>query len=250
MAGHSKWHNIKLRKQAVDQQKAKIFAKASREIIVAARSGGGDPAMNPRLRLALEKAREAGMPNDNIQRAIKRGTGEIEGGDIEELVYEGYGPGGVALLIESQTDNRNRARSDIRAVLNKYGGNMGEPGCVAWLFQRKGIIVVDPQDLSEDDLMLLAADAGAEDITPQDGTFEITTTYEDLDKVRVELQQNGVHLLSVEPAMIPSTTVPLDDERARQMMKMMQALEELDDVQRVNANFDIPDSILLEEQAA
>lgn len=249
MAGHSKWHNIKLRKQAVDAQKAKIFAKVSREIIVAARAGGGDPTTNPRLRLALDKAREAGMPNDNVQRAIKRGTGEIEGGNIEELVYEGYGPGGVALLIEAQTDNRNRARSDIRAALNKYGGNMGEPGCVSWIFQRKGIIVVDPQGMSEDDLMLLAADAGAEDITPQDGAYEITTTYEDLEKVRARLQESGVRLLSCEPAMIPSTTVPLDGDRARQMMKLMQALEELDDVQRVSANFDIPDSIL-EEQAA
>jgi YebC/PmpR family DNA-binding regulatory protein len=249
MAGHSKWHNIKLRKQAVDAQKAKIFAKVSREIIVASRQGGGDPTTNPRLRLALDKAREAGMPNDNVQRAIKRGTGELEGGNIEELVYEGYGPGGVALLIESQTDNRNRARSDIRALLNKYGGNMGEPGCVAWLFQRKGMIVVDAKGVDEDELMLLAADAGAEDITPQEETFEVTTTYENLESVRAQLEANGVALLRVEAVMIPSTMVPLDDEGARQMMKLMQALEELDDVQRVNANFDIPDRIL-EEQAA
>jgi len=244
MSGHSKWHNIRLRKGAQDAGRAKIFAKVTREIIVAVKQGGGDPNANPRLRTAIDKARDVSMPNDNIQRAIRRGTGEEAGANYEEIVYEGYGPGGVALYIQTATDNRNRTVADLRHVLGRHGGSLGESGSVAWLFERKGLVVVDRNGLDEDKLMELALEAGAEDLSPQNGTYEVVTAFEALDRMRIALEQHGIKPLSAQPQMIPKTTVSLEGEQARKMVKLMNGLEDLEDVQNVSANFDIPEELL------
>lgn len=244
MSGHSKWHNIRLRKGAQDAGRAKIFAKVTREIIVAVKTGGGDANANPRLRTAIDKARDVSMPNDNIQRAIRRGAGEEGASNYEEVVYEGYGPGGVALYIQAATDNRNRTVADLRHVLGRYGGSLGESGCVAWLFERKGLVVVDRNLLDEDQLMELALEAGADDLSPQNGTYEVVTAFETLDKVKLALEQRGIMPLSAQPQMIPKTTVALEGEQARKMIKLMNALEDLDDVQQVSANFDIPEELI------
>jgi len=241
MSGHSKWANIKRRKAAVDAQKGRIFTKLTREIIVAARQGGGNPESNMRLKTAIEKARAANLPMENIQRAIARGTGELEGVTYEELVYEGFGPGGVAVIVDAMTDNRNRTTSDVRHIFQKHGGNLGETGSVAWMFDRKGVITVnaDAVKVGEDGMLLLAADAGAEDVTLEDGVFEITTAAGDLEKVRAALEQQGIPVESAEVTRVPKTTVSLSGEIAEKVLRLADALEEHDDVQDVFINADI-----------
>lgn len=241
MSGHSKWANIKHRKAKGDALKGNLFSKMSKEIIVAARQGGGNPDANTRLRIAIQKARDANVPWENIQRAIKRGTGELEGAVYEEITYEGYGPGGVAVMVDVMTDNRNRTASDIRYIFSKNGGNLGETGSVAWLFKKKGYITVDKApNLSEDDLLMAALDGGAEDMSSDDkDVFEITTAPEDLYKVKEHLEKLGIKTSSAEVTMIPQTTVKLSGHQAEQMMRLYEALEEHDDVQKVYANFDI-----------
>lgn len=246
MAGHSKWANIKHRKARMDAQKGKIFTKVAREIIVAAKDGGGDPESNFALRLAVQKAREANMPNDNIMRAIKRGTGELGGSSFESFTYEGYGPGGVALMLDINTDNRNRAAADIRYLLSKHGGSLGESGCVSWMFKRKGYISVEmSKGLDEDELILLALEAGAEDIQEDGDSLEITTAPEDMEKVKEALEGSGISVSLAEVSMFPETEVAIQDkEVAGKLIKLVDALEDHEDVQNVHANFNIPDELL------
>ncbi len=246
MAGHSKWANIKHRKARMDAQKGKIFTKLAREIIVAAKDGGGDPESNFALRLAVQKAREANMPNDNIMRAIKRGTGELGGSSFESFTYEGYGPGGVAVMLDINTDNRNRAAADIRYLLSKHGGSLGESGCVSWMFKRKGYISVEmTKGLDEDELILLALEAGAEDIQEDGKSLEITTAPEDMEKVKEALEGSGISVALAEVSMFPETEVAIQDkEVAGKLIKLVDALEDHEDVQNVHANFNIPDELL------
>jgi len=244
MSGHSKWHNIKLRKQAQDKAKSKIYGKLSREMITAAREGGGDPDANARLRAAVEKARQAGMPQDNVRRAIQRGTGEIEGAVYEQATYEGYGPGGVAILVEVLTDNRNRVVGELRSVFSRNGGNLGASNSVAWLFERKGIILVPRAAASEDQVLETALEAGADDMTTDDTSYEIRTQPHDLERVKQSLDSTGIAYDSAEVTMVPQTRVTLGEREAQQVLRLMDALEELDDVQQVYANFDIPDQIM------
>lgn len=246
MSGHSKWANIKHRKAKQDVQKAKIFTKIGRELIVAAKSGGGDPEANPRLKVVIQKAREANMPNDNIQRVIQKATGELAGVNYEELVYEGYGPGGVAVLLNIMTDNRNRTAGDVRHLFSKYGGNLGEAGCVSWMFEKKGLLTVDKSELTKDpdEIMILALDAGAEDMKDEDDMIEITTAPEDFEQVKATLTEAGLKLSMAEITMIPQTTVAIAGDDAVKMLKLMDLLEEHDDVQDVYANFDIDDDML------
>ena len=245
MAGHSKWAGIKHKKAIVDARRGKLFTKLARAITVAAKEGGGDVEGNPALALAVQKAKDASMPKDNIERAIAKGTGEGADADaLETVVYEGYGPGGVAIMIEALTDNRNRTGSDVRHAFSKQGGNLGEPGSVAYLFDKKGVVVVDGERYSEDDLMV-AIDAGAEDIGTDDDVFEITCEPADLSAVRSALEEAGIEVESGEQTMLPKTTVRIDEEAsARKLLRLMDALEENDDVQEVYANFDIPEGIL------
>ncbi|KUK13399.1 MAG: YebC/PmpR family DNA-binding transcriptional regulator [Synergistetes bacterium] len=243
MAGHSKWANIRHRKAQVDAQKGKVFAKVIRAIITAAREGGGDPEKNPRLRLAIQWAREVNMPSENIKRAIQRGTGELPGATYEEVNYEGYGPGGVAVLVEAVTDNRNRTTAEIRHIFSKYGGNLGEVGCVSWVFERKGVLTFE--GVSEDEVMEIALDAGAEDVRVQeDGTIEVLTDPKDFITVREAFENSNVKPVRAEVTMIPKTTTRLEGDDAIRMLKLMEALEDHDDVQHVYANFDIPDEIM------
>lgn len=244
MSGHSKWHNIKLRKQAQDKVKSKIYGKLSREIMAAAREGGGDPTVNARLRTAVDKARQGGMPQDNIKRAIQRGSGEIESASYEQVVYEGYGPGGVAILTEVLTDNRNRVVGELRSSFGRNGGNLGETNSVAWLFQRKGIILVSRTAAPEDRVLETALEGGAEDMLTDDTSYEIRTEPGDLEAVRKALEAAGVPFESAEVTMVPQTRVMLGEKEAQQVLRLMDALEELDDVQQVYANFDIPDQIM------
>lgn len=244
MSGHSKWHNIKLRKQAQDKAKSKIYGKLSREIMAAAREGGGDPSVNARLRTAVEKARQGGMPQDNIKRAIQRGTGEVAGAAYEQAVYEGYGPGGVAILTEVLTDNRNRMVGELRSIFGRNGGNLGETNSVAWLFQRKGIILVPRTAAPEDKVLETALEGGAEDMLTDENSYEIRTEPGDLEAVRKALEAAGVPFESAEVTMVPQTRVSLGEKEAQQVLRLLDALEELDDVQQVYANFDIPDQIM------
>ena len=247
MAGHSKWANIKRRKARVDAQKGKIFTKVAREIIVAAREGGADIETNFRLRLAVQNARDNNMPNDNIQRAIQRGTGELEGESYDEVSYEGYASGGVAVLLEAVTDNRNRTVAEIRHLFSRYGGNLGESGCVSWMFQRKGLFIVKQENLSisEDDLILIALEAGAEDVLEEDDTYSIITTTELYEEVKEHLQEQGIVLESSEVTMLPQNTVEIEDpDEARRILGLMDALEDNDDVQNVYANFEIPEELM------
>ena len=244
MSGHSKWHNIKIRKQAQDKQKSKIFGKLSREIITAAREGGGDPDSNARLRSALEKTRQTGMPQDNIKRAIQRGTGEIEGVSFEPAVYEGYGPGGVAILVELLTDNRNRVVGELRRVFSRNGGNLAESNAVAWLFERKGVVLVPVDTASEEAVMETALDAGAEDMQTDETSYEIRTEPAGLEAVKKALAAANIGYDSAEVTMLPQTRVTLGEKEAQQVLRLMDALEDLDDVQQVYANFDIPDQIM------
>ncbi len=243
MAGHSKWANIKRKKARVDAERGKAFTKVSRELLIAAREGGPDPEENFRLRLAIEKARASNMPNDSIQRSIKRGSGELGGESLEEVTYEGYGPGGVAILVSAMTDNRNRSASDIRHVFSKNGGNLGETGCVAWMFQKKGLIVVnlDEISMSEDEFVDLAIESGAEDYESDDTTIEVYTEPEDFEEVEKFFESKGITFSTAEVTMLPQNTVKVAGKAAEQVLNLVEALEDLDDVQQVYANFDIPD---------
>jgi YebC/PmpR family DNA-binding regulatory protein len=248
MAGHSKWAGIKHKKAIVDSRRGKLFTKLARAITVAAKEGGGDPEGNPRLALAVSKARDASMPKDNIERAIAKGTGEGADADaLEDVVYEGYGPGGVAMLIEAVTDNRNRTGSEIRHLFSKHGGSLGEPGSVAYLFDKKGLVVVDGERYSEDDLMV-AIDAGAEDISMDDDVFEVLCEPSDLTAVRHALEDAGVDIQTAEVSQLPKSRVPLDEAAATKLLKLVDALEDQDDVDAVHANFDVDADVL--ERAA
>jgi YebC/PmpR family DNA-binding regulatory protein len=245
MSGHSKWATIKHKKGAADKARGKLFAKLIRQVEVAAREGGGDPDSNPTLRTMYQKAREASVPLDTIDRAIKRGTGELEGVRYEQVTYEGYAPNGVAVIVECLTDNRNRTGSDIRSTFSKNGGSMAEPGAVSWQFERKGVILVPKSAATEDDLMLVALEAGAEDIADSGDHWQVTTPPTDLAAVRAALEEAGTPFDSADLTMLPTTTVPLDAEAAaKKVLHLIDLLEEHDDVQNVYANFDIPDSIL------
>ncbi len=245
MSGHSKWSTIKHKKAAQDAKRGKIFTKLIKEITVAARLGGGDPAANPRLRAAIEAAKAANMPKNNIERAIKKGTGELEGVSYEEVTYEGYGPGGVAVLVETITDNRQRTVAEVRHIFAKRGGNLGEPGSVAWIFEKKGLIVVEKDKVDEDTLMAAALEAEAEDISDAGSEWEIETSPEELTRVKKALEDKGIEILSAKVTMVPSNIVKVEDEKkAQQLIALMNALEENDDVQNVYANFDIPDELL------
>ncbi len=245
MSGHSKWHSIKHKKGAADQARGKLFAKLIRQIEVAAREGGADPDANPTLRTMIAKARDASVPVDTIDRAIKRGTGDLDGVRYESVTYEGYAPNGVAVLVECLTDNRNRTGAEVKNVFTRHGGSLAEPGAVSWQFERKGVLIVERAAASEDDLMLAALDAGAEDITEQGDTWQITTAPGDLHRVRDALEAAGIPTMSTDLAMVPTTTVPLTDEAAaRAVLRVIDGLEDHDDVQNIDANFDIPDEVL------
>ncbi len=245
MSGHSKWSTIKRKKGAADAKRGKIFTKIIKEITLAARLGGGDPDGNARLRTAILAAKDENMPKDNIERAIKKGVGEIGGASsFEEVTYEGYGPGGVALLVEVLTDNKNRTVAEIRHILSKHGGNLGENGCVAWMFDKKGSILVNKKDIDEDALMELALEAGADDVREEEHEFEVITSPSAFEAVRAAVERRGLKPLSAAIGMVPQNTVQLDAGKAEQMLKLMEKLEDNDDVQNVYANFDIPDDIM------
>ena len=245
MSGHSKWANIKHRKGAADAKRGKIFTKLIKEITVAARLGGGDPAGNPRLRSAVAAAKAVNMPKDNVERGIKKGTGELEGVSYDEILYEGYGPGGVAVLVDCMTDNRNRTVAEIRSFFSKSGGNMGEAGCVAWMFDKKGSILVDKENVDEEKLMDLSIEAGAEDVVDDGSVFQVLTAPEDFEAVRESLEGEGVTFIEASISMIPKNEIEVADEKtAGQLMRLIDNLEDCDDVQNVHANFDISDEIM------
>ncbi|GAB6100285.1 YebC/PmpR family DNA-binding transcriptional regulator [Halanaerocella petrolearia] len=249
MAGHSKWHNIKHKKKKEDRRRAKLFSKLVKKITVAAREGGGDPEVNNDLDLAIQKAKDANMPKDNIERAIKRGTGELEGVNYESYVYEGYAPAGVALYMEVMTDNKNRTVSEIRHLLSEHGGNLGEDGCVAWMFERKGKLIIDRSEYQvvEDEAMLDAIEAGAEDIQFTDDTVDILTDPEDLQDVRKVLEEDGYKFDSGDIVMIPDNEITLDDPSdAKKVLKVMDKLEDHDDIQDVYANFNVAEEVMAE----
>lgn len=244
MSGHSKWATTKHKKAAVDAKRGKIFTKIAKEITVAAKLGGGDPDGNPRLRTAVVKAKAVSMPADNIKRAIQKGTGELPGVAYEEITFEGYGPGGVAIMIETMTDNRNRTVSEIRHILGKMGGNLGESGCVSWMFNQKGYMVVNRAKSDEEKLMALALDAGAEDMQTEEDNFVVTTAPHDFETVKKALEDSGIALDAAEITMIPQTYVKLEGGEAAKMLRLMDAIEDNDDVQNVYANFDISEEIM------
>jgi YebC/PmpR family DNA-binding regulatory protein len=244
MSGHSKWSTIKRQKGAADAQRGQLFTKLSREIIIAAKQGGGDPETNFRLRLAIQRAKEKNMPADNIKRAIERATGGGDGAELQEVTYEGYGPAGTALLIEAATDNRNRTVAEVRSVFTRVGGNLGEAGSVAWIFDNRGVINVTPGAREPDEIALHAIDAGAEDVQVSDGSIEVYTQPSDLEKVRKALEDAGVKVQSAESARVPKTTVSLDERTAIQTLRLVEKLESLDDVQKVYFNAEFDDSVL------
>ncbi|TEB06527.1 putative transcriptional regulatory protein [Pelotomaculum schinkii] len=243
MSGHSKWATIKRKKAKVDAQRGKLFTRLAREIIVAARNGGADPDGNMRLKTAIQKAKEANIPNDNITRAIQKGAGEPGGAAYEEFNYEGYGPGGVAVMLEIMTDNRNRTAGEIRYIFSKNGGSLGESGCVSWMFDQKGLFVIEKADntISEDDLMLLALEAGAEDFKVEDDSYEITSEPGDFSGIKEILESKGVNMAMAEVTMVPQNTIKLEGKDAELMVRLMETLEEHDDVQNVYANFELDD---------
>jgi len=247
MSGHSKWASIKHKKSAVDAKRGKVFTKIIREISVAARAGGGDPDANPRLRTALLKAKLANMPKDNIDRAIKKGTGEMEGAEYAELTYEAYGPGGVAILIEVLTDNRNRTAAEIRHILSRAGGNLGESGSVAYLFKRKGLIVYDGEQFGEDAILEVALDAGAEDVAKTDGEIEVITEPDDFESVLEAMEKGEFTHLSAEVTMLADAQVSVAEDKLSQALRLIDALEDHDDVQNVSTNLDIPEGFTLDE---
>ena len=244
MSGHSKWHSIKHKKAKVDAAKGRIFTRVIKELTVAARLGGGDADSNPRLRVALAAAKAANMPAKNIENAIKKGTGELPGVVYEDVTYEGYGPGGVALFIEAVTDNKNRTVAELRHLLSRYGGNLGESGSVAWMFERKGMISVPIDNYDEDELLEVALECGAEDMEKGDEYYEIYTAFEDFQQIRADIEQKGIHIESAELTMVPQNSIKLEGKNAEQLMKLIDALDEHDDVQNVHANFDIDDKEL------
>lgn len=245
MSGHSKWAGIKHRKMAQDTKRGRIFTKLIREIAIAAREGGGNPEHNPRLRKAIDDARAANMPAENIKRAIQRGTGEIPGVIYEEVVYEGYGPGGVAVIIEATTDNRNRTTQEIRRIFSEHGGNLGESGCVSWMFKKKGYLAVEKSKVAEDELISVALDVGAEDVhTDDEDLYEIITLAEEFEKVKKVLKEKNVPLSSTEITFLPQTYIKLEEKKAETMLALMNALEEHEDVKNVYANFDIPKAVM------
>jgi YebC/PmpR family DNA-binding regulatory protein len=244
MSGHSKWAQIKHKKAKTDLAKGKAFSKLIRLITVAARQGGGNPENNPRLRLVIQKAREMNMPQENIERAIKKGTGELEGVSYEEVTYEGYGPGGVAVMVEATTDNRNRTTAEIRHIFSKHGGSLGETGCVSWIFERKGLLSFEKGKVDEDEVMTVAIEAGAEDVRTTETTLDVLTTPDDFEKVKEAFDQAGLEYVVAQITMIPKTTVSLEGKQAQQLLNLIEALEDHDDVQEVYANFDIADEVL------
>jgi YebC/PmpR family DNA-binding regulatory protein len=246
MSGHSKWAQIKHKKASTDSKRGKVFTKIVKEIAVAARVGGGDPSGNPRLRTAIDKAKEVNMPNDNIKRAVMKGTGELPGVSYEEAVYEGYGPGGAAILIEVLTDNKNRTTPEIRHIMYKIGGNLGEAGCVSWMFEKKGYILVEKTKVDEDTLMSAALDAGAEDMKndPKEDNYEIIAAPENLEKIRTSIEASGVPVSLAEITMLPKNYAALDEKQADQMMRLIEALEDHEDVQNVYTNFDVSDEVI------
>lgn len=245
MSGHSKWSTIKHKKGRADAQRGKLFTKLIKEITVSARMCGGDLDGNPRLRRAIDTAKAGNMPKENIERAIKRGSGEIPGVTYEETTYEGYGPGGVAVILEVLTDNKNRTVSEVRHIFDKFNGSLGESGCVAWLFDKKGIVVVAAEALDEDDVMELALEAGAEDVKGEGDAFEMTTAPGDFEAVRSAVEAKGWKIELAEITMIPKDTVKLDGKKAEQMLKMMDALDDNEDLQKVYANFDISEEEMI-----
>ncbi len=244
MSGHSKWSSIKHQKGVADARRGKLFTKLTREIILAVREGGNSPDTNYHLRLAIQKAKDNNMPSDNVERAIKRGDGTLEGAAITEFVLEGYGPGGAAILVEVLSDNRNRSVQEVRSTFSRAGGSLGESGSVTWLFDPKGLIIVDTNNNNADELSLQAIDFGAEDVLPQSGYIEIYTRPEDMETVRKKLESSGIEIYSAELAKIPKNTVQLDEHTAVQVLKLMDKLEELDDTKSVCSNVDFPDEVL------
>jgi YebC/PmpR family DNA-binding regulatory protein len=244
MSGHSKWNSIKHKKAKVDAQRGKVFTRVIKELTVAARTGGGDPEANARLRTAIAGAKAANMPADNIERAIKKGTGELPGVSYEEITYEGYGPAGVALMVDVMTDNKNRTVAEIRHIMSKNGGNLGASNCVAWMFHKKGIIAIPADGVNEDELMEIALEAGAEDMKREGDVFEIVTTPASFEDVRSTLEERGLAMERAELTMLPENTVKVGEKDAAKVLKIMDALENQDDVQNVHANFDISEDIL------
>jgi YebC/PmpR family DNA-binding regulatory protein len=244
MSGHSKWSTIKRQKGVADARRGQLFTKLTKEIIIAAREGGGDPGGNFRLRLAVQKARDSNMPMDNVERAIKKGTGELEGASLIDLVLEGYGPGGVAIMVQGLSDNRNRTIQEIRHAFTKYGGNMGESGCVAWMFKSRGVVTARIGDMDADEVGLMAIDAGADDVKTEGEYLEIYTAPDTLETVSEALKENNVEVESAEVSTLPDNTIELEEKTALQVLKLLEKLEELDDVQSVSSNADFSDEIL------
>src|SRR6266436_5518426 len=250
MSGHSKWHTIKHKKGAADAKRGRLFTKIIKEITVAARVGGGDPEGNPRLRTVILAAKAANMPKDNIEKAVKKGTGELPGVSYEEVAYEGYGPGGVAVFVQALTDNRNRTLPEIRHLFSKYGGNLGESNCVSWMFEKKGYIVVPKGKGTEEALLEVVLDAGGDDVRDDGGNWEGLSPPEKLEMVKEALASRGLAVSTAEVSMVPKTSVKIEGRKAQQLLTMVEALEDHDDVQNVWANFDIDDSEIGEQQAA
>ena len=248
MSGHSKWAGIKHKKAIIDAKRGKMFTKLIKEVTISAKEGGGNPENNPRLRTAIASAKAQNVPNDKIETSILRGTGQLPGLSFEELTYEGYGSGGVAIIVEVVTDNKNRSTADIRYMFSKNGGNMAERGSVSWMFSKKGMITIDKDKANEDDLITIALDAGAEDVLVYDDSYEVITTPEDFEDVKNAIQEAGIEMSMSEISMMPQNTVKVDGKDAHQVLRLMEALEEYDDTQKVHSNFDIPDEIM--EQAA
>ncbi|SDO06329.1 DNA-binding regulatory protein, YebC/PmpR family [Desulfonauticus submarinus] len=246
MAGHSKWHNIQHRKSRQDAKKSKIFTKVTKEIVLAAKAGGGNPETNPRLRAAIEAARSVNLPKDKIETAIKKGTGELGGDNIEEVIYEGYGPGGVAILIEAATDNRNRTVAELRHILSKNGGSMGESGCVAWMFEKKGVFSFAKDKYSEEELLEIGLEAGIEDIEDDGDVWQVKCDPKDFSKVKAYFDEQEVKYIEAQLTMIPQNTVEVDVETGQKLLKLYDALDDHDDVQNVYANFELPDELLNE----
>jgi YebC/PmpR family DNA-binding regulatory protein len=250
MSGHSKWSSIKHKKAARDAKRGKVFTKLIKEITIAARLGGSDINANPRLRTAIAAAKAQSMPNDNIDRAIKKGTGELGGGQLEQVAYEGYGPGGVALIMDVLTDNRNRTVSEIRFLMSKHGGNLGEAGCVAWMFKKRGVITIDRSAADEDHLMEMALEAGADDVTSDADTFQVICPLEYFSPVRDAIEKAGIAIANAEMTMVPENTVKVTGHHAEQVLKLLEDLEDHDDVQSVSANFDIDEEVMTQFSAA
>jgi YebC/PmpR family DNA-binding regulatory protein len=244
MSGHSKWHTIRFKKAITDAKRGRLFTRIIKEIIIAARMGGGDMESNARLRTAVRAAKDANMPKDNIERAIKRGSGELPGISYEDFVYEGYGPGGVAIYIEGTTDNKNRTTPEIRHTFSKYGGNLGDTGCVGWMFTKKGQITIDAKSIAEDALMEIVLESGAEDLTNDGETYTVATDPNDLESVRNVFDEKKIPIISSEVLMIPNNTVKVEGKHAESLMKLLSLIEEHDDVTKVSANFEIPDEVM------